>query len=510
VLLIFGAAVAKPAAAAPRLVVLITVEQLRSDALQRYGADFGQGGFRLLQQGGAVFPRCRVDALPTLAAPSAATLATGAPPATHGIVGARWYDSQIGAVVEAVRAASSEQPTRLVGSTLADELMLSTDGRSRVIAVSGSAAPAVLQAGRHPAGCYWRGSDGFFQTSTYYSGVLPEWVQAVNRNLQARQRSIEWRAVGLEAPAPALRLIAGPDFDALYRASPFAAEDVFELAAAALESNNLGGRRDPDLLLLNVTAPAMLGLETGAYSPLMRDMLRRLDQSLAVFLTQLDNSIGLENAAVVLTGLHGLPPHDDDLRRGGLSGGPVEGKSVAGAVDSALRERFGWVRGVERYVYPALTLASLVGELAPAERRQAIEVAGRAALAVDGVVGYYSPDASHLPAPFVETFQRSFFRGRSGDLMLLYGPYRRELYGDGRGLSSGSPYRYDNDVPLILFGPRFRPGVYESDVASTSVAPTLAAVLGISPPNSASGPVLSIALSPDSLPAMGPPRPAAQ
>jgi hypothetical protein len=95
--------------------------------------------------------------------------------------------------------------------------------------------------------------------------------------------------------------------------------------------------------------------------------------------------------------------------------------------------------------------------------------------------------------------------------MLVYEPYYVEQFDSGRGTSSGSLYRYDTDVPLILFGTGFRSGRFEGEVDATAVAPTISALLGIPAPTSATGKVLSEALLPSQPPpaAVGPPLPPA-
>src|SRR5579885_2764369 len=75
----------------PKLLVLIVLEQFRSDYLSLFRSQFGPAGFRLLLEKGAVFSDCR-NLASTFPASSIATLATGAWPAQHGIVADYWYD----------------------------------------------------------------------------------------------------------------------------------------------------------------------------------------------------------------------------------------------------------------------------------------------------------------------------------------------------------------------------------------------------------------------------------
>ena len=83
-------ALAAPAEA-PRLVLLVAVDQMRYDYLPRF-ADAFTGGFRRLMSDGAVFTNAHLDHYPTVTAVGHATMLTGAPPAMSGIVGNDWYD----------------------------------------------------------------------------------------------------------------------------------------------------------------------------------------------------------------------------------------------------------------------------------------------------------------------------------------------------------------------------------------------------------------------------------
>jgi hypothetical protein len=128
------------------------------------------------------------------------------------------------------------------------------------------------------------------------------------------------------------------------------------------------------------------------------------------------------------------------------------------------------------------------------------------------VASYFTPATARVPATIREKLRRSWHPPRSGDLMLVYEPYYVEQFGNSRGTSAGSLYRYDTDVPLILFGVGFRPGQIETEADASSLAPTISALLRIPSPTSATGKVLSEALLPPQPPAsaVGPPPPQTQ
>lgn len=513
----------------PHLLVVVVAEQFRADYLEVYQPGFSDTGFNRLLREGAVYQRLRFDHLTTLTAPNVAILATGAYPELNGIVGDRWYNRERRRVVAAEEAwtepysvappGAGPSPGNLSGSTFADELRLASDGQSRVVVVSGSAPAAVLLGGRRPTGCYWKRADGQFETSAYYAKVPPSWVQQFNQDHPImRVDGKPWVAVDAQPQAAPLRVIElrepnGRDnFLALYHASPFAAEDTFEFAKRAIEAEKLGNGQYTDLLMIHVAAPGRLALETGAYSPLMRDMILRLDRTLGDFLGWLETNVGREKISMVFTAAHGTPPLPDDTAKQGLKAGRVDGEEVVRSINEAIRQELGPSVFVEKYVYPFVYLSENARDLSNADLRRLFDAAGRGAMQVKGVASYFVPGNGRTPATIWDKLRRSWYPSRSGDLMLVYEPYYVEQFGSGRGASSGSLYRYDTDVPLILFGTGFKPGRFETEVDATSVAPTISALLGVPAPTSATGKVLSEALLPAQPPrgAVGPPPPVTQ
>jgi hypothetical protein len=485
----------------PKLIVLIVAEQFRADYLDRYQAWFSSGGFRKLMEGGARFRECRYEYVATYPASGAAVLATGAYPERNGIVAEQWYDRSQGRVVRAAGDATALQvgsdntnlpgasPHRLVGTTLADQLRLA--GKSRVVAISLRDQTAVMLGGRQPAGCYWMDASGRFVTSTYYKDSLPAWAREFNQKRPAlRLRGQAWRAVDASPSAPPLRSIDGPtveDFLATYLASPLAVDEQFDFAREAVKADELGQGEGGDMLILSISSLYLLGLQTGADSPLVRDMALRLDRRLEEFLAWLEERLGVGEVWTLFAATQGLSESPAALQAAEIPLGRVTGEQVAGAVNVRLAAVFGKGAYVEKFVFPSLYLRH---ETVSALRAEDVaRVAGEAALSVAGVADYWGADR-RVNAQLA----RSRYPGRSGDIVLAYQPYYWERYGDSRGLTTGSYYSYDTRTPLIFFGAAFRAKTFEHPVSPADVAATLAATLGISPPSSSTGRVLAEAL----------------
>lgn len=76
----------------PRLILQITVDQLRCDLPMRHLDQFGEGGFRYLMEQGIHYDNAHHLHANTETVVGQATLATGANPVAHGMVGNLWYD----------------------------------------------------------------------------------------------------------------------------------------------------------------------------------------------------------------------------------------------------------------------------------------------------------------------------------------------------------------------------------------------------------------------------------
>jgi hypothetical protein len=472
----------------PKLIVLLISEQFRSDYLDLYSNFLSVGGFRRLTAEGSYFPECQM-ASTTFTSGGLATIATGAYPQVHGIIADAWYDRSTKKSVPA-------SPQALVATTLADELA-AADPSNRVFGVALDAQDAAMVGGRAESNLFFMGASGEFEALGRSNNSA--WLSAFNQANSVEQlRNAGWFAIGAKKGAPPLRSLTydpkqPADFSALYKASPFAQTAQMALVREIFIQERLGMGQGIDLLTVALGSMALLGYEVGGDSPLMREMVPHLDKQIELLLALLDKNLGPRNYTVVFTSAHGAAREPAGRRLA------ISGELVAQHINDALSNRYnitgGKKRWVERYIYPFLYLRDSEFEKAYIDLREARAVAGRAALKIPGVAGYYTADGdcSHN-GEWLRRFQNSFHAVRSGDVMLAYGPEYVEDYGQGRGVSYGSLYNYDSRVPLIFFGAPFGVDLFEMPVESIDLAPTLARVAGTAWPSSSTGRVLGEAL----------------
>ena len=187
----------------PRLVLQITVDQLRADLIARYSQGYGDGGFNYLLRNGAVFQSAHHRHANTETIVGHTTLATGADPAIHGMVANLWYDRKAGRQFYNVqdedfpllgaqgvdqddeidptqRAATTDgrSPRAILTTTVSDEIADYFGPVAKVFGVSVKDRGAISMAG-HAGTAYWFSkSEGRFVTSTYYREAYPDWVGA--------------------------------------------------------------------------------------------------------------------------------------------------------------------------------------------------------------------------------------------------------------------------------------------------------------------------------------------
>lgn len=460
----------------PRLAVVVIAEQFRTDYLFRNLEALGPGGFRRLLEEAAFFPDCRL--LSTSFTSSAlATLAAGCYPEIHGIVADRWFD-------RATRRVVTAEGSRMEATTVFEQ---DTDPRNRFFAIAATEAQASLLAPHSAAASFYKRPDGSFTTSRKDA---PSWLTAFQTaHSPEGDRNRPWVAHGATASAPPLRVLrydaARPaDFDRLLAGSPFAQSAELALVRELVAQESLGWN-GIDTVSVVLDSLGKLGSEVGAVSPLVDDEVLALDAELAQLLDWLDKRGG--SYQLVFTAAHGAPAVPPVASY-------VQGEEIAAAVEKALNAEFAkgrtGIRFVEAYVYPFLYLRT--ERFNAANLPRARELAGRAAMANGRVASFYTADgACSHPGDWQVRLRNSSFGARSGDVLLLYHPGLVEDAGGVRGVSYGSPYGYDAQVPLFLKGPAFVAARFDHTVEMVDIAPTLSAAAGTTLPSSTTGRALS-------------------
>jgi len=539
----------------PRLVLLIVVDQFRYDYLERFGDLFVANGFRRLLREGASWTQSNYDHMPTYTAPGHATMMTGAYPAETGIIGNEWLDRGSGKRVTSVSDETvkllgggptdwASSPSRLMASTVGDELRLATNDRAKVIGISVKDRSAILPAGRHANAAYWFSTtSGNMVSSTYYQNQLPTWVTTFNATRPADKYfgarwdrllpedeyvkhagpdSPSWETVSSAGDTNAFphtitggATSAGQAFYWALDYSPFMNDILLSFAQQAIVNEQLGQDEDADVLTVSFSANDYVGHRYGPYSQEVMDVTLRTDRQIATLLDFVDQRVGLSNTLIAVTADHGVSPIPEHAAALGLGGARLktadlfavvgkaisakynpQGKSPDPSADYLLKYNEGttwrenFINGNLYFNYDALRRDGVsVEELS--------QVVVAAALTMPGVARCFSRTqllrgATSITDPIERRVLHGFSPTRSGDVVVVPEPYK--YLGDTITATHGSVYSYDTHVPTIIMGTGVKAGQYFEPATPADIAPTLSALLRITPPSNSVGRVLGEAL----------------
>ena len=197
---------APSAQANPKLVVILAIDQLIPEQMERLEGSF-TGGLARIRREGARFDQAALPYASTETGPGHASLATGCLPATHGIVGnvMRVRESGVGiyCVGDGKAKAVTSTGVQEGGSVSAANFGVRTLGdwmkdanpASRVCSVSGKDRSAVSLAGfEGDLALWWSSAGEGFQSSTAYTQELPAYVKSFNAGWVKRWEGYVWNA----------------------------------------------------------------------------------------------------------------------------------------------------------------------------------------------------------------------------------------------------------------------------------------------------------------------------
>jgi predicted AlkP superfamily pyrophosphatase or phosphodiesterase len=516
-----GAARQSPSPAAagrPRLLLFVSVDQMRFDYLTRFAPLFKAGFRRLLDQG-AVFTNARYRHANTETGPGHSVLLSGRSPCHSGIVANRWFDALLGddmgvvedATVTAVGGSGpAASPANFIGFTLGDVLKKASPA-SKVVGVSLKDRSAILMAGPRADAAYWYdGSLGRFVTSTYYARNAPAWLEAWNGKRLAE--SAAFRTWPRLLPDEGLyRRYAGEDavkgewdnkdtvfphrvrgtppsaqyFDDLRR-TPFVDELTLDFALEAMAAHGLGEDDATDVLAVGFSATDIIGHTYGPDSQEAMDQLLRLDLVLGRLLDEVERRVGPGRLLMGLSADHASMPLVEVLQARGVAARRVRPAEVEAPVTRALEARFGaGPKLVARFYTPDVYLDLKAIEARGLKRHQ-VEQVVESALLGTGLIDKVYTQADLLgdrptDDPYFPLVRRSFFQARSPHVIAVQKPW---IYLDDRvgGTGHGTPHDYDRHVPVAFLGAGVRAGSYPAESGPEDIAPTLAALLRLDYP----------------------------
>ena len=519
----------------PKLVVVVVVDGLPNEQVQRYRDQFSAGGFNRLMNQGAAYSNAHQAHGVTVTAAGHAAILSGAYAYQHGVISNSWIDpltrkpvyctedTAFTYIGQDTKPTDGTAPSKLKVGTLGDEMRYASGNRAKVIAVSGKDRGAILLVGKSGTAYMYMEKTGNFASSSYYMASHPEWVQRYQQaKPQDRYYGKSWTPLladsaytqdaddalyaGIEGVGQRFRFThysetgsLDADYYARLKTTPSLDELTLEFARAAIEGENLG--KNPagvaDLLAVSLSAHDYINHTFGPESKMSHDHLQRLDRMLAGFFDYLDQRFGSGKVLVVLTSDHGFPNTPEFAKAAHLDAGRIDGDKLVPALDAYLATTHNATHLVSAASLPNVYLDYALAAKAGLRREDLEQSAARFLLDQSGVAEVFTRtrfEAGLPPTRMGTLMQRAWNRNLSGDLMVVTKPYWHFSFGKSAA-SHGSPYAYDINVPLMLMGQQWiRPGSQGTYAEVVDIAPTLAHLLRVRPPAASEGRILTEAL----------------
>jgi hypothetical protein len=487
-----------PAPQPPALAVLVVVDQLRGDYLDRFGDEF-RGGLGRFARDGVHYTDAHQDHAITETAPGHATLLSGRSPASTGIVGNRFGVGDSTAPLLHAKGPGAS-PHRFRGTTLYDWLR-ARNPNTRALSVSRKDRGAILPLGRAKADVYWYVA-GRFTTSAWYRSALPEWLEAWNaRRGAAKLAGHAWTLSRPESAYPEPdampyenggRDVVFPhhlpadstDAEGAVGSSPWVDSLTLDVALEGVRALQLGRRQGSDLLVVSLSATDYVGHRYGPDSREVHDQLLRLDGWLGAFLDSLAVLVPKERTVAVLTGDHGVHPFPE---RG--TGGRGSLTALVRATGSTLRARHGSTFGLA--LVSGLLVADTAALRASGVRVDSLAAAlAQAASRVTGVREVFTPaDLVAARSEEARLWRKAIATTQPWLIAASLEPGWQ--WSDGPGSTDhGATDRDDTHVPIAVLRPGLAPARVTRRVTTEDIGPTLAAVLGVRPTEPVTGQVL--------------------
>ena len=512
----------------PKLVIGITVDQMRWDYLYRYYNRYSdKGGFKRIIGNGFSCENTMIPYLPTVTACGHTSIYTGTVPAIHGITGNEWYDYDLSQVsyctgddrvktIGGTTKAGQMSPRNLLVTTIGDELKLATNFRSKIIGIALKDRAAILPAGHSADAAYWYDeTTGNWISSSYYLSELPKWVQELNeKKLVDQYFALDWntlypldtyiqstkdeepyeyRPFGRDAKGFPynLRQFIGKKYG-LIHVTPYGNTFTLDMAKAAINGEKLGVGSITDMLSVSLSAPDYIGHAFGPNSVEAEDDFLRLDKDLGNFLDFLDEKIGKGEYLVFLTADHGVSQVPFFLNKHKIPSGNAITTAYADSLSKLLKSKFNSDKiliDVSNYqVYLDRSLIKHLGLNKDSINKVIVNYLSEQ----PGVYRAFVFDKlseTTLNATIKTAATNGYYPQRSGDIQIIFKPQWLEGFESG-GTTHGGWNPYDSHIPLLWYGWSIKSGHTNRELYITDIAPTVAAMLHIQMPSGSVGHVI--------------------
>ncbi|MCO5249622.1 MAG: alkaline phosphatase family protein [Chitinophagales bacterium] len=515
---------AQPNPHPPTIIVNVVIDQMKQDYLYRFWDLYGNEGFKKLVNEGYNFANAHYNYYPTYTAAGHACISTGATPSVNGIVANDWIENVSGDKMYCTQdtsvlgigtdtKAGQMSPKNLKSSTFGDEVKLATNFRSRVFGISMKDRGAILSSGHLSDAAYWFQPDELnFISSSFYMENLPDWVKNFNkRKLGDKYLNQTWKpllstqtlekyteednslyeniAKGKDTPTfpYELKKLRADNGNKMIMNTPFGNDILMDFTEALIKNEHLGQNKDnlTDVVYVSFSSTDYVGHYFGIRSMELADTYLRLDKNIASLIKLLERQVGKDNFILTLTADHAGADNPRYLSSKKMEAGFLDHQIVKKDLADFLKEKYGEdlisvFTNMQIYLnHDVITAKNL-------DKNAIVNDILNFLKFKPGIQKAFSSEiisVGNLTDDMMRMYQNGYDPDRCGDIFIMLKPGWLNMSWSDRGTTHGSIYSYDTHVPLLFYGKNISVGKTFDRVTIAQIAPTLSAILGITPPN---------------------------
>lgn len=498
----------------PKLVVGVTVDQLRTDYIEAFSSLYGEKGFKRIWKEGKVFRNAEYSFANPDRASAVASVYTGTTPSVNGIISNIWLDASTLRPTECVEdpdfmgyyTAENSSAAKLLTSTVSDELKTATQGKGLVYSIAPFRDTAILGAGHAADGAFWLNDiTGKWCGSTYYND-FPWWLSQYNDKnaVDFRIANMVWTPV---LPVESYTYITSEERKEAFKhkfedakrnkfkrlaTSPLINDEINLLVEELLRSSSIGMDHIPDLLTLTYYAGNYNNQSTQESTLEIQDTYIRLDKSIAKLLDLLDQKVGLNHVLFFITSTGYTESNTSYPDKYRIPGGSFYLNRCAALLNMYLMATYGDGQYVEAFHNQQIYLNH---KLIEQKQLDTVEIQNKSAdflIQFSGVNEVYSAHSLLLGAwsPQQSRIKNGFHRKHSGDLLIDVLPGWTLV--DENSANNRVVHNAHIPTPIIFMGNTIKPEITHTPVNVEQIAPTLAYYMRIRAPNASVSPSLPI------------------
>lgn len=472
----------------PRLVVAITIDQLRSDYLENFAPYYGTNGFRKLLTQGLVYENAAYPFVSPDKASAISTIISGTTPSYHSIIGEQWLDRNSLRPINCTEDPSHPgvpTPSQLAVSTLGDEMKVSSQGTAKIFAIAPFEDMAILAAGHAADGAFWLNEkNGQWTSSQYHSSNTPQWILSFNElsNTKIKKEKTEWQPQIIHQKPDFKHVFKGNRRHLEYQTSGLINADITELALSCVNYQEMGADDTTDLLCLTYYAGPFDHKPVTECQKEIEDTYIRLDKELGNLVSRLESRVGKEEVLFVITSTGYSDPEGIDYARYRIPTGIFYVNRTA----NLLNMYFGALWGQGRYVEACYDNQLFLNhKLLESKRISLTDASQRAQEFISQMTGvknvYSSLQLLNGSNGQLLKLRNSFNYQRNGDILIEVAPgwhLQNEDTNYDRLSEASAPL-----FPIIIYGADIPSTRVQLPVTTDRIAPTIAKTIHIRAPN---------------------------